>query len=329
MTPPTAGTLTPHAQPEPGPRHFLSLPHAQTVPTPTLDAVHRALEQTLAEQAAMCLYGDAGCGKTFAVQSVLDKTSVSRPGLLGGVRICHLSPRPAPTPTALRAELLSHVGMGITGSPTRDPGVLDATLRTHLAAHQHLLVVDEAGRLTTGCVEYLCYLLDDPATQLALVLIADPGGIRMLRRQPLLASRIAVLLQVLPLTPDEVRWAIPQPTPVARRRRARSRLARCPPLPRQLPPLDPDHPSRPAPSTPRLTTDNRHAAPAARRLPPAARRPPMTSTNPPTPPSVTLITDVDRRRHRAPRGPGLLRSARRHITVDPTRTPPEPHTCPG
>ncbi|TFV34205.1 ATP-binding protein [Streptomyces sp. T1317-0309] len=215
MTPPTAGTLTPHAQPEPGPRHFLSLPHAQTVPTPTLDAVHRALEQTLAEQAAMCLYGDAGCGKTFAVQSVLDKTSVSRPGLLGGVRICHLSPRPAPTPTALRAELLSHVGMGITGSPTRDPGVLDATLRTHLAAHQHLLVVDEAGRLTP-----------DASSTSATSSTTPPPNSHSCSSPTQAASACCAASRYwlpaspsccrLPLTPDEVRWAIPQLTPLWR-----------------------------------------------------------------------------------------------------------------
>ncbi|WP_415954510.1 AAA family ATPase [Streptomyces sp. KLOTTS4A1] len=171
---------------------------------PAHDAVARAVEQTLAEQAVMCLYGDAGCGKTYALQTAL----ASRPELPGDVRICHLSPRPAPTPTALRAELLLAAGLPIP--TTRDPGVLDTALRTQLAAHPHLLVVDEASRLTTDCVEYLCFLFDDPTTQLTLILATSTKGFRMLRRQPLLATRTTHWLQIHPLTYGEVRRAIPQ-----------------------------------------------------------------------------------------------------------------------
>ncbi|GGV57146.1 ATP-binding protein [Streptomyces spectabilis] len=204
MTLTVSSMRTPPALPGLGPQHFLSLPGARTVPVPALDAVTRAVEQTLTEQAVMCLYGDAGCGKTYALQTAL----ASRPVLPGDVRICHLSPRPAPTPLVLRAELLLAAGLPIP--PTRDPGVLDTALRTRLAAHPHLLVMDEASRLTTGCVEYLCYLFDDLTTQLTLILATSTKGFRMLRRQPLLVTRTTRWLQIHPLTPGEVRRAIPQ-----------------------------------------------------------------------------------------------------------------------
>ncbi|MFF4355021.1 AAA family ATPase [Streptomyces sp. NPDC001530] len=211
MPPPAAvphtNSVRPHhaaatSRTRPGPQHYLSLPHATTIPTPTLDAVAHALEQTLAEQAVMCLYGDAGCGKTYALATTL----ACRP--FHGPRICSLSPHPAPTPTALRAELLS--ALDISHAAGSDPGIQDALLRARLAACEHVLVVDEAHRLTTGCIEYLCYLLDDPDTQMAIVLIVGTGGIRLLRRQQLLASRSAVWLQAVSLTPDQVCRAIPR-----------------------------------------------------------------------------------------------------------------------
>ncbi|MYS41126.1 hypothetical protein GTY23_07695 [Streptomyces sp. SID5998] len=158
----------------------------------------------MAEQAVMRLHGNAGCDKTHTLQTA----PASRPELPGDVHICHLSPRPAPTPTILRAELLLAAALPIP--PTRDPDVLDTALRTQLAAHPHLLVMDETSRLTTGCVEYLCYLSDDPTTQPTLILATSTKGLRMLRRQPLLATRTTRRLQIHPLTPAEVRRAIPQ-----------------------------------------------------------------------------------------------------------------------
>lgn len=190
------------------PRHFLSLPQAPTILTPTLDALRTDMERIVAEQAVMCVYGDAGCGKTFALHAALASHSLSSPDL----RICHLSPRPAPTPTSLRAELLPAAGLTIP--PTHDPGVLDAALRTCLAARPHLLAVDDASRLTTGCVEYLCYLFDDPTTQLALMLVTATSGIRMLRRHPLLATRTAIWFQMALLTPAQIRTYIPRLHPL-------------------------------------------------------------------------------------------------------------------
>ncbi|MFK8906244.1 hypothetical protein ACJA3G_04250, partial [Streptomyces sp. YS-3] len=59
------------------PRHYLSLADAETVLVPILDHLVRALEQTTAQQAFMCLSGDAGVGKTFAVDTVLASGNLS------------------------------------------------------------------------------------------------------------------------------------------------------------------------------------------------------------------------------------------------------------
>ncbi|MGW2513939.1 AAA family ATPase [Streptomyces scopuliridis] len=200
-TPPAKAARSPATRP--APRHYLSLPHAANVALPFLEALQRGLDQTVAEQAIMCVYGDAGTGKTFGLDTVLATRAVpARPTRLG-----RLLPRPAPTPAALRSHLAG--ALNLNDARPEDPGAFDTALRRVLAARDHLLVVDEAQRLDAACFEYLRYLFDDPQTRLSVVLAAGERGLAVLRRQKMLASRTAVWLKAPALTPGEVRWAIP------------------------------------------------------------------------------------------------------------------------
>lgn len=188
--------------PSPGParRAHRSLPvHADLA---------RSLQQTVDSQAVMCLYGDAGCGKTFALNTTL---ATALPA--GRTRVIRLLPRPAPTPSALRADLADALGMD---ARPQDPRAFDTALRQTMSTRDHLLVADEAQRLDATCFEYLRYLFDDTATRLAIILTAGEGGLAQLRRQSMLASRTAVWLTIPALTPDEVRWAIPHFHPLWR-----------------------------------------------------------------------------------------------------------------
>lgn len=171
---------------------------------PVLEHLARGLEQTLNQQAIICLYGDAGCGKTFALDTVFAAGAVPT----HRARLVRLLPRPAATPAALRAHLAD--ALNLTDKRPEDPGLFDTALRKVLANREHLLVVDEAQRLNAACFEYLRYLFDDPDPRLAIVLSAGERGLAVLRRQKMLASRTAVWLKVPALTPDEVRWAIPR-----------------------------------------------------------------------------------------------------------------------
>ncbi|MEN8656337.1 ATP-binding protein [Streptomyces sp. 21So2-11] len=202
--PSAAPTPAVRRRPSYPPRHHLSLPGAATVPVPVLEHLVRGLEQTVNERAIMCLYGDAGCGKTFALDTVLASGAVPA----RRARLIRLLPRPAPTPAALRAHLAD--ALNLTDVRTEDPGVFDTALRKALAGRDHLLVVDEAQRLDAACFEYLRYLFDDAGTCLAIVLAAGERGLAVLRRQKMLASRTAVWLTIPALTPEEVRWVIPR-----------------------------------------------------------------------------------------------------------------------
>ncbi|MEU2871635.1 ATP-binding protein [Streptomyces olivoreticuli] len=185
-----------------GPRHYLSLKDAATAWLPVFEDLARGMEQTVGERAIMCLSGDAGVGKTFALDAVL----AAKPRPARRARLVRLVPRPAPTPLSLRSDLAA--ALNLEARP-KDPGAFDAALREVLAARDHLLVVDEAQRLDSVCFEYLRYLFDDPYARLALVLVVGERGQAVLRRQKMLASRTAVSLMVPHLTLADVAEVIP------------------------------------------------------------------------------------------------------------------------
>ncbi|MEV6672009.1 ATP-binding protein [Streptomyces sp. NPDC051162] len=198
-----APARTPPRRPAPAaPRHYLSLTGAETVTLPWFADLARGLEQTAAERAIMCLSGNAGVGKTFALDVVL--AGVPRPARRA--RLGRLVPRPAPTPLSLRSDLAD--ALNLEARP-KDPGAFDAALREVLAARDHLLVVDEAQRLDAACFEYLRYLFDDPHARLAIVPVVGERGQAVLRRQKMLASRTGVSLQVPLLTSADVAEVIP------------------------------------------------------------------------------------------------------------------------
>lgn len=76
------------------PRHYLSLKGAEAVQLPVFADLARRLEQTAAQKTIMFLSGNAGVGKTFALDVVL--ASMPRPSRRA--RLGRLVPRPAPTP---------------------------------------------------------------------------------------------------------------------------------------------------------------------------------------------------------------------------------------
>ncbi|WP_079002043.1 ATP-binding protein [Streptomyces sp. AS58] len=199
-----APARTPPRRPAPAvPRHYLSLKGAETVPLPWFADLVRGLEQIVSQRAIMCLSGNAGVGKTFALDTVL----AVKPRPARRARLGRLVPRPAPTPLSLRSDLAD--ALNLEARP-KDPGTFDAALRDVLAARDHLLVVDEAQRLDSGCFEYLRYLFDDPHARLAIVLVVGERGQAVLRRQKMLVSRTGVSLQIPLLTSADVAEVIPR-----------------------------------------------------------------------------------------------------------------------
>jgi hypothetical protein len=74
--------------------------------------------------------------------------------------------------------------------------------------------VDEAQWLNGEAFEYFRYLWDAPATRLAVIFVGGEGCHAVLRRDPMLSSRIFIWQHFTRLTPGEVSETIPLFHPV-------------------------------------------------------------------------------------------------------------------
>ncbi|WP_405933721.1 AAA family ATPase [Streptomyces sp. NBC_00827] len=162
-------------------------------------AVQHALTEAHHQQRFLCVLGDAGVGKTFAVHTTA-LTRFSEVHLL-----LRLGARPGPAD--LRTHL--HYVLGLKGEPPGDPAAADSLIRRALDAGPHIVVVDEADRMPDTCFEYLRFLHDDLPGGLCVVLIAGQRGERALRAQQMLHTRTAAWLTLLPIARDQLARIIP------------------------------------------------------------------------------------------------------------------------
>lgn len=184
-------------------RHFLELQGAATIPTESLLLTRRALADVAEAGAMGAVHGDAGLGKTFAVEEAVEATGeaatwTSFPG------------RPT-----MRLVATTMVGL-LTGAPApeRDRFYLTGMLIDELAARRRLVIVDEAQRLNRECIEYLRHLHDHPDTSFALLLVGGDGCWQVLSREPMLRSRIYRRVVFRPLSSKQVLEAMASYHPV-------------------------------------------------------------------------------------------------------------------
>lgn len=187
--------------------HYLhrSLPGAQVVSTRPLLTARENIADTVAARAMMCVYGAAGCGKTLAVNCGLRE-------LEPGEEVRQITFRDRTTARAVRYEIFT--ALGLQGDAPGHPSEFDRLLKDALATKPRTLVVDEAQWLNSEAFEYFRYLWDDYATELALIFVGGPGCYSVLRREPMLASRVFIWQGFKPLTRAEVLETIPLFHPV-------------------------------------------------------------------------------------------------------------------
>jgi hypothetical protein len=183
-------------------RHFLDLEHARTLDTDHLLLARRAIRDANAANAMAVVHGEAGLGKTFAVETALDENA--RPVLWATFPS-------KPTPRLIAATLLEL----LTGRPTRlDRFRAISRLVELLADRDRLIVIDESQLLNGDCIELLRYVHDQPTTRFALVLVGGNGTWRVLSAEPMLASRIFRRVRFQPLTRTEVLGQLPSYHPL-------------------------------------------------------------------------------------------------------------------
>jgi hypothetical protein len=179
--------------------HFLGLPGAQIVATKTLLAVRDNLADVLAAKAMMCVHGDAGLGKTFSVNASLRE--------LAPETVCRVQFRARPTPRDIRHVLFAALQIG--GPPPAKPIEFDAALKYVLSQRFRVLVCDEAQWLSRECFEYWRHLWDDRATDIAIVFVGGGDCYQVLRREPMLSSRVYVWQEFRRMSREQVLSVIP------------------------------------------------------------------------------------------------------------------------
>ncbi|MCX4474859.1 ATP-binding protein [Streptomyces cellulosae] len=185
--------------------HFLRVEGMRTLLTPAMLAVGGALADAAAERRFLCVLGDAGVGKTFAVHAAARR-------LGDGGQLVPLEFRAQPAPADLRTAL--HRALALPGEAPADPGAADTLIRHALADRPRIVVVEDAHRLSASCMEYLRFLHDGAPGGLCVVLIAARRGERRLRAQRMLATRTAGWLGLQPLTRVQIPLALPALHPV-------------------------------------------------------------------------------------------------------------------
>jgi DNA transposition AAA+ family ATPase len=180
------------------PRHFLDLAGAATVKTLHYNFTKRLVPDVVEAAAIGAVYGQAGNGKTFAVESALESVVIPKVYI-----------------TSLRRPTMKYVALSVLQEITkvRHEGELmrlTDDLFAVLAEERRLIVVDEAQNLSTECFEYLRHLHDDAKTDFALLFVGGNRCWEVISRHPMLRSRVWHKVEFKPLQPHEVRKVIPR-----------------------------------------------------------------------------------------------------------------------
>ncbi|MFD7015189.1 AAA family ATPase [Streptomyces sp. NPDC059161] len=183
--------------------HFMRLPGAQVVSTRALLMVRENIRAAIEARAMICIYGQAGRGKSLAVNTSLRELA---PKLTRRIQF-----RARPSTRDLRHELFH--ALGLQGRPPAHAIEFDRMLRGALE-ETHVLVCDEAQWLSKMCFEYLRYLWDDISSDLTIVFTGGDGCFEMLQSEPMLESRVYAWQEIEPMPLEEVLTVVPAFHPV-------------------------------------------------------------------------------------------------------------------
>ena len=157
-------------------------------------ATHQAVGDLLAAAAMGVVHGPAGLGKTYAVEQALARDRQ--------VSVCWTAFPSRPTMRLVAAALFEQLTRAPAGRRSRF--TLTDELVEALRGRPRAVVVDEAQRLNTDCIEFLRYLHDHPDTRFALLLVGGDDAWAVLSREPMLRSRIYRRVALSPLTGPQV-----------------------------------------------------------------------------------------------------------------------------
>ncbi len=180
-------------------RHFLDL-DAGVVRTQDYALCQRAVRDVIEAGAMGIVHGQAGAGKTFAVEDAVTASGEGAVFLAFAAR---------PTMRGMAEELCARL---FDFDPGRtDQKGLTRLLRARLDVDPVLIVVDEAQRLNRECFEFLRYLHDPAerglggvARRSPMLLVGGDQAWGVLASDPMLRSRVYRRVQCRRLGPEQV-----------------------------------------------------------------------------------------------------------------------------
>lgn len=183
------------------PQHFLGLADANILATTQYQLTDRIIRDLIAHAATGVIHGPAGAGKTFAMQAGIE----TQRRIAGEDRISAYTLAFPSRPSMLRvaADLIAAL-TGATPPTSRNRFQLVNQLIGLLSGTMKLIVVDEAQRLNSDCIELLRHLHDHPETRFALLYVGGDGCWEVLSREPMLRSRIFRRLPFRPLPHEAI-----------------------------------------------------------------------------------------------------------------------------
>jgi AAA domain len=187
-------------------RHFLALGQARAIGTATALLTEDAVDAAIAARAIILISGEAGLGKTFAVQRALARHSSTgeAPNLVEAIFTARPTMRHV-------ADVLLTQATGVRHKGPRDK-LTDALLEE--LRQPTVVFADEAQNLNAECMHYLRYLWDLPSSDLTLVLAGGNGCYKTISSDPMLSSRIYRHVRFARMTEAEALQILPRFHPI-------------------------------------------------------------------------------------------------------------------
>jgi hypothetical protein len=183
--------------------HFLGLDQAAPVATDAARLTETLVSKAITRTALICIHGQVGLGKTFAVNAACRKLAPDATVWLQFAQAPHMA--------QIRSALWD--GLALPGpAPVNTTHICDDQIRQALAADFHLLLLDEVQHLGPTALEYLRELWDKnskTARSLAIVLVGSGNTRQKILHRNALHSRVHRWQQFSPLRPAEILTVIP------------------------------------------------------------------------------------------------------------------------
>ncbi|MFC9948891.1 AAA family ATPase [Streptomyces pratensis] len=193
-TPPRPSQLPPPSQ-----DHYLGLTGANAMATKAVAETDARILKAIKHNAMICIHGNVGLGKTFAVHTVLRRRAPHTT-----VRLRYNT---GANMNEIRTQLWNR--LDLPGEPLQAAGPCDQRIQDALEAEPRVLLIDEVQGLGTKALEYFRNLWGDDARRAAIILVGSGNTRQKILNNQALHSRILEWYQFSPLTPTEVQAVIP------------------------------------------------------------------------------------------------------------------------